>query len=103
MAPFPSAQEAGPGQRGDTNALRFFNFSSDLTDEPAVQQVCHLFQQHWNRDVAWVLPRLGHDFVNLLDLGSPVSPLDAKGCHVAEGKAHPHGDLSGSEFLGRAV
>ena len=48
MAPFPSAQEAGPGQRGDTNALRFFNFSSDLTDEPAVQQVCHLFQQHWN-------------------------------------------------------
>ena len=28
--------------------LPFFNFSSDLPDEPAVQQVCDLFQQLWN-------------------------------------------------------
>ncbi len=77
-----------------TPALAFFNFSSDLADEPAVQQVCHLFQQLWNRVFAGILPRLGHNFVNRLDLGPPVSPLDAEGCLDAKGKAHPHGHLN---------
>ena len=89
MTPFFSPQ--GDPLRA---ALWFFSFSSDLSDEPTFQQVCHLLQQLWGADGAGILPRLGHDFVNFLDLGAPVPSLDAAGWCYTEGEASAHRHLS---------